>query len=97
MIVEQGKVELKLISPDALAQYMTSRGFTIRSLAEATGNPRHRSTIGHLRSGRRRTCNPELATRIERVLNAPRGSLFIPQISRVSREVAPDYPQARAQ
>ncbi len=85
MIRIEGRFEVKLISPDALAQYMKHRGFTVRSLAEVTGA--HRATIGHLRSGKRKTCEPSLARRIERVLDAPQGSLFVPHVSRVAREV----------
>lgn len=85
MIRIEGRFEVKLISAGALAQYMKHRGFTVRSLAECTGS--HRATIGHLRSGKRATCDPALARRIERVLDAPAGSLFIPSVSRVAREV----------
>lgn len=84
MIQIEGRFEVKLISPDALAQYMRYRNHTVRSLAEVTGG--HRSTIGHLRSGKRTTCSPDLAKRIERALDAPHGSLFVPRISRVARE-----------
>ena len=89
MIRYEGRFELKLISPQALAQYMLTRGFTVRSLAVAVGKPKSRSTIGHLRSGKRDTCDPELARQIEKVLNAPKGSLFLPSVSRVAREVGP--------
>ncbi len=89
MIRIEGRFELKLISADALASYMATRGFTVRSLADATGGAHRRSAIGHLRSGKRTTCDLDLAKRIERVLNAPSGSLFMPSVSRVSREVAP--------
>lgn len=89
MIRIEGRFELKLISADALASYMKTRGFTVRSLADACGGPRNRSTIGHLRSGKRDQCDPELAHKIEKVLNAPRNSLFLPSVSRVAREVAP--------
>ena len=89
MIVTEAKFVVRLISPDALAQYMKHRDHTVRSLALACGGEHLRSTIGHLRSGRRRACQPDLARRIERALDAPRGSLFVPSVSRVSREVAP--------
>ncbi len=91
MIKIEGRFELKLISADALASYMKTRDFTVRSLAAAVGGSRYRSTIGHLRSGARSTCDPDLAKRIEKVLNAPKGSLFMPSVSRVAREVAPAY------
>ncbi len=87
MIRIEGRYEVRLISPDALAQYMKGRGFTVRSLADSVGGPQLRSTIGHLRSGKRKTCDPSVARRIEKVLNAPSGSLFIPSVSRVAREV----------
>lgn len=97
MILTTGRFELKLISADALASYMKTRDFTVRSLADAVGGPHLRSTIGHLRSGERNTCDPEVAKKIERVLNAPKNSLFIPSVSRVSREVAPTYAKASGQ
>lgn len=87
MIVQGGRFEVRVISSQAFAQYMKHRGFTVRSLAQALGDDRYRSTIGHLRSGKRPTCDPALAKRIEKVLDAPLGSLFIPSVSHVSREV----------
>lgn len=87
MIVIEGRFEVKLISADALAQYMEFRGFTVRTLAERVGcSP---ATIGHLRSGKRTQCRPEWAKKIEHHLNAPKGSLFVAQVSRVTREVGP--------
>jgi hypothetical protein len=97
MVRTEGRFELKLISADALASYMETRGFTVRTLADAVGGPHLRSTIGHLRSGARATCDKDLAKRIERVLNAPKNSLFIPSVSRVSREVRPMYRKAVGQ
>lgn len=87
MIRIESRFEVKLISATALASYMQAREFSVRSLADAVGGPHLRSTIGHLRSGERDQCEPALAKRIERVLNAPKGSLFVASISRVSREV----------
>lgn len=79
---EQGVFELKLISARALAQYMKYRGFTVRTLADRVGcSP---ATIGHLRSGARDHCRDAWAKKIEEVLDAPRGSLFIPKVSRVA-------------
>lgn len=87
MIHIDGRFEVRLISSQAFAQYMKHRGQTVRSLADCAGGPHLRSTIGHLRSGKRKTCDPELARTIEKVLDAPRGSLFVPLISHVAREV----------
>ena len=82
---------MKLISSEALAQYMEFRGFTVRSLAVAVdrkgkGRTSSRSIIGHLRSGRRDTCRPATARLIEECLQAPPGSLFVPSVSRISRD-----------
>lgn len=89
MIRIEGRFEVRVISHQAFAAYMKHRGYSVRSLAEAVGGPQLRSTIGHLRSGKRPTCDPELAKRIEKALDAPRDSLFVPLVSRVSREVGP--------
>lgn len=82
----EGRFEVRLISSDALAQYMRFRGFTVRSLAQRVGCSR--STIGHLRTGERRVCKPDLARAIERALDAPAGSLFVPRLLRVARKAA---------
>ncbi len=87
MIRIEGRFEVKLISATAFAEYMKYRGFTVRSLADRVGCSH--SVVGHLRSGARKTCHPDTATAIERALDAPRGSLFIPHVSHVAREVAP--------
>lgn len=86
MIVTEVRFEVKLISADALASYMEYRGFTVRTLAVKVGCSR--ALIGHLRSGKRNSCKPETARRIEKALDAPASSLFVAGISRVSREVA---------
>jgi len=77
---------VKLIAKEAFAQYMSHRGFTVRTLAAKVGcSP---ALIGHLRSGERNTCKPETARKIEKALDAPIGSLFLPKVSKVSREVS---------
>lgn len=86
MIQQSGRFWVKLISSEALAQYMEHRGLTVRGLAHKAGvSP---ALVGHLRSGKRSTCLPANARAIEKSLSAPPGSLFVPQVSRVSREVA---------
>lgn len=72
---------VRLISADALSNYMKFRGFTNRTLAIACGSERHRSTISHLRSGARKTCGPEIARKIEKALQAPPNSLFLAQVA----------------
>lgn len=79
---------MELISATALAQYMNYRDLTVRSLAERCGVSS--ATIGHLRSGRRKTCKPDTAKAIERHLQAPPNSLFVASVSRVPRYGATD-------
>ena len=83
-----GRLEVRLISRQALAQYMSFRGHTVRSLARKVN--RSSSLIGHLRSGKRHTCSPEVARAIEKALDAPSGSLFVAKvyIARQRRRVA---------
>jgi transcriptional regulator with XRE-family HTH domain len=76
-----GRFEVRLISHEALAQYMSFRGFTVRSLARRIGTSP--ALVGHLRSGKRNTCSIEVAKAIESTLDAPRGSLFVPRVSHV--------------
>lgn len=85
MKVETGRFWVKLISSDALIQYMKHRGYKQRTLADKVGCAR--SVVGHLMSGERNTCKPETARAIEKALDAPIGSLFVPAISRVARDV----------
>lgn len=78
---------MRLISKDALANYMKHRGLTVRQLADRVGCSR--ALIGHLRSGKRTTCQPATARKIEKALDAPAGSLFVAHVSRVLRDKVP--------
>lgn len=84
MIRTEVRLDVKLISADAFLRYMLFRGETVRSLALKVGCSHQ--TIGHLRSGKRDTCSPTTARLIEKHLNAPPGSLFVPRLSSVQRE-----------
>lgn len=78
-----GAFYVELISTDALRQYMSYRDFSIRKLAEKVGvSP---ATIGHLHSGARNTVGPNIAKAIEKALDAPRGSLFVPKVMHNAR------------
>lgn len=69
---------LKLISAPVLDQYMRFRNQTNRSLAaEVKRSP---ALIAHLRRGARAYCEPAVAVAIEKALNAPPGSLFLPEV-----------------
>lgn len=84
MEIDGGRLWVRLISRQALRQYMDFRGETNRSLAEKCGPRVGHGIVGHLRSGQRTTCTRHTAQAIERALNAPPGSLFVPEVSAVS-------------
>lgn len=78
---------MRLISAQALRQYMKFRGFSVRSLAAKVGVSH--GTIGWLTSGKRSTTKPDTAVRIAKALDCPVESLFVPIVVRGSRtEVA---------
>ena len=83
---QQGGLDVRLHSAQSLAAWMTFRDISVRDLALRTGVSR--STIGHLRSGRRSTCSPALAKRIAKVLDVPVSALFAPRALRVARKPA---------
>lgn len=85
MVIIESRFDVRLISAQVLVNYMEFRDLTVRQLAAKVGCSH--SLIGFLRSGKRDTCQPATAKRIEKALNAPPGSLFIAKVSRVSREV----------
>lgn len=74
------RYDIQLTSPDVLRRAMKHRGYTVRGLAKEVGCAD--SVVGHLRTGRRKTCSPEVAREIEEVLDiTPRGVLFTGRIS----------------
>ena len=76
--MSEGRLWVKVISKDALRQYMAFRGETNASLGQKTGLSK--AMIGHLRSGKRATCSGKTASAVERALNAPPGSLFLAEV-----------------
>ncbi|WP_159622710.1 helix-turn-helix domain-containing protein [Ruania rhizosphaerae] len=90
MIVRERRFDVRLISASALAQYMKYRDLSVRELADKVGCSR--ATIGHLRSGHRTYIRPDWAKAIEKCLDAPRGSLFVAEVSTVTREIARKVP-----
>ncbi len=66
---------MELIAHEALAERMEMRGMTVRPLARLVG--RSVGTIGRLRSGRQKTCSPEVAEAIVKALGVPLKSLFV--------------------
>jgi hypothetical protein len=55
------RLEVRLRNPQALRDAMQFSRMNVRELSLACGSVRHRSTIGHLHSGRRNSCSPALA------------------------------------
>lgn len=84
MVVEETRADVELVSPDALKTYMRFREESTRSLAARVGCSH--SVIGYLTSGRRKTIRPEWARKIEKILDAPTGSLFKVRLTTVKRE-----------
>lgn len=70
---------MKLISRDAFRQYMEFRGETNASLAKKAEVSK--AIVGHLRGGQRSSCSGKTASRLERALNAPPGSLFLAEVT----------------
>lgn len=76
---------------------MSYARLTVRELAVACGNPKHRSTLAHLRAGTRNTCPPFLAIRIEEALHIPApGMLFELTTCNVRTERAPAQTRRKA-
>lgn len=85
MLVTERRFDVRVIDHKSLARYMKHRDFTVRTLALRVGcSP---ATIGHLRSGKRDYVRSSWAKAIEDALDAPRDSLFMPELSTVTREV----------
>lgn len=77
---------MRLISPEALRQYMQFRHYTVRGLAAKVGCSH--STIGFLIKGTRKNTRPEIAYKIAEALDCPVDALFVAKVSHFSREVA---------
>lgn len=87
MTTIERRFDVRLISTIAFRDYMGHRGYSVRSLALRVGCSR--ALVGHLRSGKRTSCSPAWARAIEKALDAPAGSLFMPRLSDVTRDAAP--------
>lgn len=82
------RLDVRLKSKELLIGLMAVNHLSVRQLALRCGSLRYRSAIGHLCSGKRDTCSPELAARIQEVLGNSKAVLFEPQVYRVARESA---------
>lgn len=84
-----------VLSPAALAQYIAHRGESYATLAtkvtllglKAKPAPIKcsKATIGHLVTGEIKGTSPKRAKLIEEALNAPIGSLFVYEVTRVAQ------------
>lgn len=79
------RFEVRVVDRRILEHYIQFRGLSYAELARRVGCSK--ATIGHLVSGHVRTTKGEWAKAIERALDAPPGSLFVPNVSRVSEAV----------
>lgn len=79
----QGRLDVKLISAQALRQYMEFRGYSVRSLAAKVGVSH--GTVGWLTSGQRTTTKVSTAKAIAKALDCPVDALFVPIVVRGSR------------
>lgn len=75
---------MKLISQEAFRSYVKHRGMTMAEIGQKAGVSRQ--LVGLLHSGKRNSCRPENAYRIEKALDAPKGSLFLETASTVTRD-----------
>lgn len=74
---------MKLRSRDILIAYMDDKEFSVTRLAQYAGCSR--AMIGHLRSGYKTSCTPDLAERIARALDVPLIGLFVERASTTGR------------
>lgn len=70
---------MRLSSPEMLRATMDRRGFTLSRLARYAGCSK--SMVGHLVSGHKKSCTPQLAARIAEALEVPTELLFVPSVS----------------
>lgn len=80
------RFEVRVVDRRILEHYIKFRGYSYAKLSEKVGCSK--ATIGHLVSGHVKTTRKEWAKAIERELDAPPGSLFVPVVSRVSEDAA---------
>lgn len=81
----------RAVPPSVLKRYAKHHGYSVRTLAaevsHRTHEPCSRASIGHLLSGERNVIGDNKARAIEEILDVPRGTLFVPALSRVARDV----------
>jgi transcriptional regulator with XRE-family HTH domain len=78
---------MKLSSPDMLRATMKRRGFSMERLARYAGCSK--SMIGHLCSGHKTSCTPDLAIKISEALDVETELLFVPRVSTSRSDFVP--------
>lgn len=89
MMRTEWRFEVRLRSREALVSLMALQGYSVRTLAkrcDPKSEDRHRSAIGHLVSGRRKTCSAELARQIQEIVGSPKAPLFEGELYAVQRD-----------
>lgn len=79
---------MQLSSPEMLAATIRRRGLSLADLARQSGCSK--SMVGHLVTGHKTTCSPDLAGRIADALDAPLELLFL--VPAPARAEATDAP-----
>ena len=73
-----------------LRGYVNHHGFTVRTLAaevtRVSKEPCSKASVGHLLSGERKGIGDTKAKAIEKILDVPAGTFFVPTVSRVARD-----------
>lgn len=78
---------MRLSSPEMLRATMARRNFSMARLARYAGCSK--SMVGHLVTGHKSTCTPELAIRISEALDVPTELLFVSSTTTPRRDFAP--------
>lgn len=86
MVIYETRIDVRVKDHELLAALMESNGYSVRELAERV--KASRSTVGHLRSGKREYVNRDTALRIAKALRVKPQVLFEARTSTVYREVA---------
>lgn len=97
MRITERRVDVDLMSPAALVEFIKFKGASYRTVAEEatrilhlTGSTRSvsKSTVGHLATGHIKSTNTEAARAICKALGVPTAALFVVKVSTVQRDVA---------
>lgn len=85
MVVSEERVTIRTRGP--LAPWLDAAGWTVRDMAIKAKTSR--STMGDLRTGKKRSIDADTAHRIRATLKVPFDKLFVIESSTVQRDVPP--------